>query len=54
MDASMLADYTGFWKFTVNRHLQPKTFSKLSDKHLSAYAVIFNVSIDDLKNNRYQ
>jgi hypothetical protein len=50
MDIGILADYTGFWKWQVKRHLKPEVFKNLSDQKLQHYAEVFNVSIDDLKN----
>ncbi len=50
MDISILANYTGFWKWQIKRHLKPEIFKNLSDKKLQRYAKVFNVSIDDLKN----
>jgi len=50
MDIGILADYTGFWKWQIKRHLKPGVFKKLSDKKLQRYAEVFNVSIDDFKN----
>lgn len=53
MDVSMLANYTGFWKFCVNRHLKPSNFSKLSNKKLEIYSRVFNISIEQLKNPQF-
>ncbi|RKR83944.1 hypothetical protein BDD43_4159 [Mucilaginibacter gracilis] len=50
MDISILAGYTGFWKWQISRHLKPGVFKVLSDKKLQRYAEVFNVSIADLKN----
>jgi hypothetical protein len=50
MDIGILADYTGFWKWQIKRHLKPGVFKKLSDIKLQRYAEVFNVSIDDFKN----
>jgi hypothetical protein len=50
MTLSILAGYTGFWKWQVKRHLQASVFEKLSPKKLQRYAEIFNVSVEDLKN----
>jgi len=50
MDISILAGYTGFWKWQVKMHLKPDVFKNLSEKKLQRYAEVFNVSIDDLKN----
>jgi hypothetical protein len=49
MDISILADYTGFWKWQIKRHLKPEVFKNLSDKKLQRYAEVFNVSVADLK-----
>ena len=50
MDISLLADYTGFWKWQIKRHLNPEVFNKLSDKKLQKYAEAFNTTTEDLKN----
>ena len=49
MDITILAGYTGFWKWQIKRHLKPTVFNKLSDKKLQRYAEVFNVGIADLK-----
>jgi hypothetical protein len=49
MDIGIVSAYTGFWKWTIKRHLKPAVFKRLSDKKLQRYAEVFNVSIDDLK-----
>ena len=50
MDITLLADYTGFWKWQIKRHLKPDVFKNLSDKRLQRYAEIFNLSVEDFKN----
>ncbi|HTB52983.1 MAG TPA: hypothetical protein VK718_09445 [Ferruginibacter sp.] len=50
MDLAIVSAYSGFWKWTIKRHLKPAVFEKLSDKKLQHYAETFNVSIEDLKN----
>lgn len=50
MDLSLLSDYTGFWKFTIKRHIKPSIFSKLNTSQLSKYAKVFAISVDELKN----
>ncbi|MEP6673969.1 MAG: hypothetical protein ABJA78_02400 [Ferruginibacter sp.] len=50
MDISILAGYTGFWKWQVKRHLTFAGFNKLSESKLLKYAEIFNVTVDELKN----
>ena len=49
MDISIVADYTGFWKWQIKRHLKPDVFNKLSEKDLKKYAEAFNVKVDELK-----
>lgn len=49
MDLQLVADYTGFWKWQIKRHLKPDVFKNLSDKKLKKYAEAFNVKVDDLK-----
>jgi hypothetical protein len=49
MDINLLADYTGFWKWQIKRHLKPEVFKNLPDKKLQKYADVFNVSTAQLK-----
>lgn len=49
MDIGIVAAYTGFWKWTIKRHLNPSVFKKLSEKKLQQYANAFNVSVEELK-----
>ena len=49
MEISIVAAYTGFWQWTIKKHLQPSAFNKLSAKKLEKYARAFNVSVDELK-----
>jgi hypothetical protein len=49
MDISILADYTGFWKWQIKRHLKPGAFNKLPDKKLQKYADAFDIKVEDLK-----
>jgi hypothetical protein len=48
MDITVLAGYTGFWKWQVKRHLRPGVFKTLSERKLHLYAEVFEVSISDL------
>lgn len=50
MDFQVLSGYTGFWKFTIRRHLKPSVFKSLSDEKLKRYANAFDISMDELKN----
>jgi hypothetical protein len=49
MDVSILAGYTGFWKWQIKRHLKPGVFDKLSTQKLEKYAEAFNIKVKDLK-----
>lgn len=49
MDLGILADYTGYWKWQIKRHLKPEVFKRLSEKKLQKYAEAFNVKAEDLK-----
>jgi hypothetical protein len=50
MDLVVLSGYTGFWRFTIKRHLKPSVFKSLNDKKLMKYAKAFEISLDELKN----
>ncbi|MGB0886642.1 MAG: hypothetical protein ACPGSL_00855 [Vicingaceae bacterium] len=50
MDFQVLSGYTGFWKFSIKKHMTPKGFNKLNDNKLAKYANAFNITIDELKN----
>ncbi len=52
MDIGIVSAYTGFWKWTIRRHMTAKVFNKLSDRKLAKYADAFNVSTDELKTMR--
>jgi hypothetical protein len=49
MDPGILADYTGYWKWQIKRHLKPEVFKRLSQRKLQKYADAFNVKVEDLK-----
>ena len=49
MDMGILAAYTGFWKWTIKKHLKPAAFKKLSQQKLQQYADAFNVTVEELK-----
>lgn len=48
MDLVVLSGYTGFWKFTIKRHMKPEIFKNLSQKKLNIYAKAFGISVDEL------
>lgn len=50
MNISILSDYTGFWKFTIKRHLKPNVFKKICQEKLRIYANAFDITVDELKN----
>ncbi len=49
MDLGILSSYTGFWKWTIKKHMKPAGFKKLSQQKLQQYADAFNVSVEELK-----
>ncbi|MBC7451430.1 MAG: hypothetical protein H7259_08080 [Cytophagales bacterium] len=49
MDIGIVSAYTGFWKWTIKRHLNPLIFHKLSDATLQKYADLFEVTVPELK-----
>lgn len=50
MDVGIVAQYTGFWKWSVKRHMKPAVFNKLSEEKLKKYAEVFETSLEELKN----
>ncbi len=49
MDMTILAAYTGFWKWTIKKHLRPAAFKNLSQQKLQQYADAFNITVEELK-----
>lgn len=49
MDVPLLASYMGKWQWTVKRHLKPGVFARLKEETLAAYAKLFNISVDELR-----
>lgn len=49
MDIGIVSAYTGFWKWSIRKHLKPEVFNKLSEKKLLKYAEVFNVTVEELK-----
>lgn len=49
MDIGILAAYTGFWKWSIKRHMKAEVFEKLPDRKLQRYADAFAISVDELK-----
>lgn len=50
MDPGILASYTGYWKWTIKKHLKLSGFQKLSEEKIKKYAAVFEVSVEELKN----
>lgn len=50
MDPAALAQGMGIAVWRVRRHLKPEVFRKLDEKLLKAYAKIFNIDVEELKN----
>ena len=50
MDFPVLTGYTGFWTFTIKRHMKPSVFKSLSEKKLAIYAKAFEITVEELKN----
>jgi len=50
MDFPVLSGYTGFWIFSIKRHLKPAVFDTLSEKKLRIYANAFDITVEELKN----
>lgn len=49
MDTGIISAYTGFWKWTIRRHMKPAVFNKLPVEKLQKYASAFNVTVEELK-----
>lgn len=49
MEIGIVSAYTGFWKWTIKKHLKPEVFKKLSEEKLKKYADAFNVTVEELK-----
>ncbi len=49
MDLQILADATGFFKWSIKKDFNPQTFSKISDKRLAIYAEATGKSMDELR-----
>lgn len=49
MDLQVLADSTGFFKWTINRDFDPKRYQKISPKRLAVYADAIGKSTEELK-----
>ncbi len=50
MDMPVLKGYTGFFAWSIKRHMKPSVFKSLNEKKLSIYAKAFDITVDELKN----
>lgn len=49
MDLQLLAETTGFFKWTISRDFKPEIFNKMSNKRLSVYADALGKTIEELQ-----
>ena len=49
MDLQVLADSTGFFKWTIKKDFDPKKFANISDKRLAVYADAMGKSMNELR-----
>ena len=49
MDIGIVSAYTGFWKWTIKKHLKSASFKRLPEKKLKKYAGAFNITVEELK-----
>ncbi|MCW8838450.1 MAG: hypothetical protein OQJ77_04025 [Thiovulaceae bacterium] len=49
MDLQLLAESTGFFKWTIKKDFNPKTFSNIKDKRLEVYAEALGKTKEELK-----
>ena len=49
MNAGLLAQYTGFSRFKIRRHMKPKGFQLLGYAELTTYAEAFNLTVEELQ-----
>ena len=49
MDVALLSQTSGFWQWRVRRHLQPKHFAALTQKHLARYSEALGLPVSTLQ-----
>ncbi len=49
MDLDLLAQTTGFFKWTIKRDFKPEIFTKMKEERSEMYADVLGVSVDNLK-----
>ncbi len=52
MDVGLLAQYVGFFRWRVRRHLKPRVFRKLAPAVLEKYAKVFGITVEQLTDQR--
>ena len=50
MDLGILAQSTGFFKWTIKRDFKPEIFNNISPKRLSIYCDVMGKNVHDIKN----
>lgn len=50
MDVKLCAEFTGYPKWRVKKHMKPEVFKKLPAEKLKRYADVFEISVEDLMN----
>jgi hypothetical protein len=50
MSLATLSDCTGFWQWTIKRHLKPTVFGSLNGQKIQHYCDILDVTLQDLMN----
>ncbi|HOY31436.1 MAG TPA: hypothetical protein PKW80_06125, partial [Bacteroidales bacterium] len=49
MSKSLLAQYTGYSRWKIRKHMKPSVFNTLSDEQLGKYAEALNIPVEILK-----
>jgi hypothetical protein len=49
MDVALLSQTSGFWQWRVRRHLKPKHFAALPQKHLARYSEALGLPVSTLQ-----
>lgn len=49
MNTKLLAQYTGFSRWKIKRHMKPKAFNALNSEELNIYAEALNITVETLK-----
>ncbi len=49
MDVKLLSEYLGISRRKVKKHLRPRPFSRLDEETLKAYAELFGIEVQELR-----